>query len=279
MKQRKKALTELWNKVREKMLVDVCVWAKNGERFLPIVLKRIDDVIGRDINQKIFVDDSSTDRSVEIAESFGWTVYPNREGWICGGKKEALRHVETEFFVSVEQDLLLARNWWATIQKYMEDKNVAVAQGIRFSTNPIFHASEEYAFKNINRPYFSTDNNLYRTKIIKQLGFSDDIVAMAPFYWKVVNSGYKWIVDTNLISDHLRTSLLDDIRHRQRFYATTKIDTFVHHTSMFQLLLSLLFSLKFIRTRNAFVFLTQTLVRYSNILAYVTARGQNETQR
>jgi len=64
------------------MLVDVCMWAKNGERFLPIVLKRIDDVIGRDVNQKIFVDDSSTDRSVEIAKSFGWKVYPNIKGYI-----------------------------------------------------------------------------------------------------------------------------------------------------------------------------------------------------
>lgn len=258
------------------MLVDVCMWAKNGERFLPIVLKRIDDVIGRDVNKKIFVDDSSTDRSVEIAESFGWAVFPNRDGWICGGTKEALKHVETEFFVSVEQDLLLARNWWATIQKYMADKNVAVAQGIRFSTNPIYRVAEQYTSKNLNRPFFSVDNNLYRTKIIKQLGFSDDKVAMAPFYWKVVDSGYKWIIDTDLISDHLRTSLLDDIRHRQSFYTTTQIESFVHNTSILPLLLSLLFSIKFIRTRNAFVFLTLTLVRYSNILAYVRGRGQNE---
>lgn len=50
------------------MIVDLCVWAKNGAEYLPAVLKRADDVIPIGcVNKKIF-DDSSTDAKVEIAK-------------------------------------------------------------------------------------------------------------------------------------------------------------------------------------------------------------------
>jgi len=263
------------------MKVDLCMWAKNGALFLPHVLKRIDEVIpGECVNQKIFVDDSSVDDSVRIAKCFNWDVYPNHEGWISGGTKEALSHVETEFFVSIEQDVLLAKNWWPTILKYMEDKKVAVAQGIRFSTNAAYRAFEKYNLKKVNelsfeersRLYFSIDNNVYRTKIIKQLGFSDDPVSMIPFYEKIVSNGYKWITDTNLVSDHFRTSFFNDINHTIRLYTMTKMDTFLDHISLLRLLLGLPFSLKFIRSRNAFVFLTSTLLRFSYIPIYFHRR-------
>jgi glycosyltransferase involved in cell wall biosynthesis len=88
------------------------MWAKNGERFLPLVLSRISQVIpDENVNQKIFVDDHSTDRSREIASEFNWIVYPNLKGGIPNGANEALRHVTSEFFVSIEQDIILAKDW------------------------------------------------------------------------------------------------------------------------------------------------------------------------
>ena len=265
------------------MKVDVCMWAKNGEKFLPKVLKRIDDVIGGDINQKIFVDDSSVDGSIEIAESFGWKVYPNREGWISGGTKEALRHVETEFFVSVEQDVLLAKNWWETVQKYVEDERVAVAQGVYLSTTATIRAYEthhiqkkvnELPFEERSRFCFGIGNNLYRTKIVKELGFVDDPVTMGSFYERIVNNGYKWITDTALISDNLHISLFDDINHNTRFYAMTEMDTFLDHISIIRLLVSPVFATKLIRSGNAFVFLSAFLLRMSLIPAYIYRRQE-----
>lgn len=81
------------------MKIDLCTWTKNGEKTLPYVLKRIDEVIPHEeVNRKIAVDDSSTDNTKAILKGFNWVIYPNREGFICGGTREALRHVETDFF-------------------------------------------------------------------------------------------------------------------------------------------------------------------------------------
>lgn len=58
--------------------VDLVMWARNGERFLQRVLKRIEKVIlHEEINQKILVDDHSTDNTVKIAKQFNWSVYTN----------------------------------------------------------------------------------------------------------------------------------------------------------------------------------------------------------
>jgi len=271
--------------VGETMEVDVCMWAKNGEKFLPRVLKRIDEIMLENINQKIFVDDSSVDRSREIAKSFGWEVYHNQEGWISGGTKEALRHVETEFFVSVEQDVLLAKDWWNTIQDYMKDKKVAVAQGIYLSTTPMYREYERYNIERVNQLSFQErskncygiGNNIYRTKIVKRLGFVDDIVAMGPFFERIVNNGYKWITDTALVSDHLRTSLFDDINHNTRFYSMTKIHTFLDDISLLRLLAGIPASIRFIRSRNAFVFLVSLLMKMSYIDAYMNRRKSGRT--
>jgi len=55
--------------------VDLVMWTKNGEAFLPEVLTRIEKVIPHEnICHKILVDDQSTDRTVEIAEDFNWSI-------------------------------------------------------------------------------------------------------------------------------------------------------------------------------------------------------------
>jgi glycosyltransferase involved in cell wall biosynthesis len=80
---------------------------------LPKVLKRIDEVIPKNVvHRKILVDDHSIDKTVSIAKQFGWSVYLNPEGGTPSGVKEALEHVDCDFFVSVEQDVILAKNWW-----------------------------------------------------------------------------------------------------------------------------------------------------------------------
>jgi glycosyltransferase involved in cell wall biosynthesis len=147
------------------------MWAKNGERFLPLVLNQIDQVIPyKSINHKIFVDDHSTDRTREIAHEFNWTVYHNPKSGIPSGANEALRHVESEFFVSIEQDVILAKNWWERIPPYMDDSKVAVAQGLRISTNPTLRKLEEYVLNRKEFAWFhSIDNNIFRTEVIRQL--------------------------------------------------------------------------------------------------------------
>jgi len=134
------------------MKADLCTWTKNGAKTLIPVLKRIDDVIPiEEVREKIAVDDSSVDSTVKILKEFNWKVYPNRSGFINGGTTEALRHVRSKFFVFVEQDVLLCRNWWDIIPKNMEDKTVAVSQGVEISTNRAERGIDKYNFKKIRQ--------------------------------------------------------------------------------------------------------------------------------
>lgn len=202
--------------------IDLVMWAKNGEKFLPLVLKRIDEVIPSEyINKKIFVDDSSTDRTVDIARNFNWTVYKNPANGIASGVEEALRHVECEYFVSAEQDVLLAKDWWEKVPPYVEEKNVACSQGIRISIDPTLRALEEYAINERRTINVSIDNNIFKTKAVKTLGkiprgcpVCVDSAIMKQIIW---TTPYKWVTNAQVVSMHLsRDSIWNYLRHYRR---------------------------------------------------------------
>lgn len=209
--------------------VDLVMWAKNGESSLPRVLKRIDEVIPyENINQKILVDDHSTDKTVFIAKDFGWNVYPNPRGGISSGANEVLRHVKSDFFVSIEQDVVLAKGWWEKIPPYMEEETVAVAQGIRISTEPTLRKLEEYNYSRMKGfskdPVIfgvSIDNTIFRTAVIRQLGgFPDvcpvccDTILMKKMLYE---TRYKWVIDETTISDHIRRSISEHIKRSHEY--------------------------------------------------------------
>ncbi len=60
-------------------------------------------------------DDASSDGTQNIASSFGWSVIPNKGHGISDGANTALEAVTSDFFISFEQDLLLAPDWWQKI--------------------------------------------------------------------------------------------------------------------------------------------------------------------
>jgi len=223
------------------MKLDLCIWTKNGAKTLLPVLKRVEEVIpDEEVWKKIAVDDSSTDNTVEILKEFNWKIYQNYEGFINGGTNEALKHVETEFFVSIEQDVLLSPKWWDVVPDHMKDEKVAVAQGIELSTNKAERALEKLKVKRLkqipfeerSKMWFSIGNNIYRSGIIKKLGFVDDPVAMGPFYKKVMSRRFKWITDVNVVSTHLHGNLFDAISHTVRFYELTRQRTDIDNMSL-----------------------------------------------
>jgi len=201
----------------------------NGAKYLPIVLKRIDMVIPyENINRRILVDDHSIDRTVEVAKDFNWEVYINPETGIPSGANKAFKHVEMDYFVSLEQDLVLAGDWWEKIPKYMEDEKVAVAQGIRLATQEVLRKLDEYHYSRIGKSGdilrdlirlggISLDNNIIRTKVIKELGgfpTSCPVCMDINLMRKIISeTNYKWIMDKNVISDHIRSSIFGEARH------------------------------------------------------------------
>jgi len=200
--------------------VDLAMWTKDGERFLAKVLKRIDEVIPfENIGQKILVDDHSADNTVKIARDFNWSVYMNPATGIPSGANEALRRVETEFFVSLEQDILLEKDWWSKITPHFDDEKVACAQGIKLPTNETLRKLEEYVeARHLGaKEFVAIDNNIFRTNIVKGLGgfpTSCPICADTILMKTILNrTSCRWIIDKNIVSLHIRESVLHQIRH------------------------------------------------------------------
>lgn len=222
--------------------VDLVMWTKNGARTLPRVLLRINQVIPKEfVNKKIMVDDASNDATPNIASSFGWSVIPNKGHGISDGSNTALEHVTSDFFVSFEQDLLLSPDWWQKIPPLLENTSVAAASGMRFADKPVgVKKMQEYVgkkyrgeanlaswLKSRDMSAFTLgktlDNTIYKTKIIKELGGFPKLRVNAgvdtTLAYKIDSACFKWIVDYNVHSVHLRNSLKQELNH-QYWYGT-----------------------------------------------------------
>jgi len=217
------------------MKVDLVMWAKDGERYLPQVLKRIDEVIpSENVDQKILVDDHSVDRTVEIAKDFNWKIFENPETGVASGANEALRHVRREFFISFEQDLLLAKNWWDVVPNLLlSSKKVAIASGVRLPDRPyairILNEYEITKYKEREESDLgrTLDNTIYKTKILRDLGGFPKIKVSSGvdtvLAYRIKRAGFKWRVTTQVRSIHIREGLWQELKHYY-WYATNQYE-------------------------------------------------------
>ncbi|UCE95795.1 MAG: glycosyltransferase [Candidatus Bathyarchaeota archaeon] len=225
---------------------DLVMWTRNGAKTLPFVLKRISEVIPDEcVNNRVVVDDQSNDKTVEIAESYGWNVVLNEGTGISDGANTALKHVNSEYFISFEQDLLLSSDWWEKIPSYLENPNVAAASGMRFADKPAgirklqqyvarkYRGEAELAsWLRTRKPAAFTlgktlDNTIYRTQVIKAIGgfpkMNVNAGVDAVLAYKIEQANYNWVVDYAVQSVHLRQGLKQELRH-QYWYATQLYD-------------------------------------------------------
>jgi glycosyltransferase involved in cell wall biosynthesis len=221
--------------------VDLVMWTFNGAATLPSVLKRISEVIPQEfVGKKVISDDRSTDDTRKIAESFGWTVVLDEGKGISDNANTALKNVESEFFVSFEQDLLLARDWWSKIPQALSDPHVAAASGMRFADKPRgvrrlqLYVAKKYRGKAQLESWLrgremaaftlgkTLDNTIYRTEAVRaiggfpKLGSSSGVDTILAY--ELDQHGYKWFVDYAVQSVHLRKGLAQELNH-QFWYA------------------------------------------------------------
>lgn len=221
--------------------VDLIMWTYNGAKTLPSVLKRINQVIPAEfVAKKVISDDHSTDDTRKIAEFYGWTVVMNEGKGISDNANNALKQVELEFFVSFEQDLLLAPDWWNKIPKALENPKVAAASGMRFADKPPgihqlqFYVAKKYRgeaqldswLRGREMAAFTLgktlDNTIYKTRAIREvggfpkLGSSSGVDTVLAY--EMDQHGYQWFVNYNVQSVHLRNNLRQELSH-QYWYA------------------------------------------------------------
>lgn len=204
------------------------MWTKNGEQSLPRVLSQVDEVIPQEcIHNKIMVDDCSTDKTVDVGKDFNWIVYKNPSSGISSGANIGLSYVDCSFFISMEQDILLATNWWDKIPELLENEKVAIASGVRITNNPIAvrklqeYTTERYRRETQHKTSFlygkTLDNTIYKTEILRKLGGFPKLKINAGvdtvLAKKINDCGMRWLVDFDVKSIHLRRGLYQELKH------------------------------------------------------------------
>ena len=205
--------------------LDLVMWTFNGERTLPLVLNRINQVIPKDvINQRLIVDDGSKDNTVEIARKCHWKVTRNEGKGISDGANTALKHVQTDYFCSFEQDVFLTADWWPKVSALILDKKgVGAACGLRFlPRNNFCYNIEPYQLyrKDIDfhGGYGKTlDNTIWNTEILGSVGGFPRVnfAGIDTILFDLMElKSYKWLTDYNVKSLHMHQGgLLNEFRH------------------------------------------------------------------
>ncbi|MCW4008819.1 MAG: glycosyltransferase [Candidatus Bathyarchaeota archaeon] len=224
------------------MRVDVVSWTKNGAKYLPAVLKRLEEALpSEDVHRKILVDDHSVDNTREIAKDFGWEIYLNPSTGISAGANYALSKVDCKYFISIEQDLLLAKDWWLKIPQYLSNPKTAAASGMRFASQPAGvtklqrYVAKKYRGESTLSPWLRSremgaftlgktlDNTIYRTSVIRAVGGFPKMQVNAGvdtiLAYMLHDAGYDWRVDYTVQSIHLRAGLKHELQH-QYLYGT-----------------------------------------------------------
>ncbi len=205
--------------------MDLVIWTLNSAKTLAFTLRSIDKVIPKEcIGQKIMIDAHSTDATAKIGKKYGWNVIDAETVGIPNQANQALKMIKTEFFASFEHDVVLNDQWFSKVMKILQDDPlVAVAQGVRITTNPVFKTIEEICLER-GVPYTSIDNNIYRTEIIKKIGGFDPkylISCDRNLKERINETGYKWVSDKTIVSDHLRGGIRQSAKH---FYELSRLD-------------------------------------------------------
>jgi len=220
---------------------DIVMWTKNGADTLPVVLERLCNLLEKRgvVSQKIIADDNSTDETTVIARRYGWKTVPNKGGGISDGANTALDLVETEWFASFEQDIVLAEDWLQKIPNKLQKPEIAAASGMRYPSAPkglakLMHYTDERGIRDETTPWLESknpgafylgktlDNTIYKTNVLREMGGFPNVgnagadVILAHNFRK---TGYQWIVDYTVHSQHLRKNLKQELRH-QYFYGT-----------------------------------------------------------
>ncbi|MEJ5327575.1 MAG: glycosyltransferase family A protein, partial [Candidatus Bathyarchaeia archaeon] len=103
------------------MPIDVIVITKNSERMLRECLCSVYSNVP--VNRLIIVDGYSTDKTLNIVEEFqrkhGNVLLLQDKGNRATARQKGISHVETEWFMFVDSDVVLSRGWFRKAEAHL----------------------------------------------------------------------------------------------------------------------------------------------------------------
>ena len=194
------------------MDVDVVIITKNSEHMLSECLKSVYKNVP--VNRLIVVDGYSTDKTLEIVHKFqkkhGNILLIQDRGNRATARQKGINQVKTEWFMFVDSDAVLCKDWFKKAEKHV-GQNVGAVWGIEvWSTlqNPAILK----IFLLVTRKIFDlrggTHDTLIRTDLVKDIEIPKFLHVFEDAYIKdwITQKGYKLIACYDPYCIHYRPS-------------------------------------------------------------------------
>jgi glycosyltransferase involved in cell wall biosynthesis len=181
------------------MRVDVIVITKNSERVLDECLKAIYENVP--LNHLIIVDGNSTDKTLEIVSEFqkkhGNVLVIQDNGTRASARQKGIDQVGTEWFMFVDSDAVLCKDWFNKAEKHIS-QNVGAVWGIEvWSTikNPAILKIFLWLTRKIFDLRGGTHDTLIRTDLVSDIKIPKALHVFEDAYIKdwITQKGYKLI--------------------------------------------------------------------------------------
>jgi glycosyltransferase involved in cell wall biosynthesis len=200
------------------MDVDVVIITKNSEHMLSECLKSVYKNVP--VNRLIVVDGDSTDRTLAIVHKFqkkhGNILVLQDRGTRATARQKGIDQVKTEWFMFVDSDAVLCKDWFKKAEKHL-GQDVGAVWGIEvWSTiqNPVLLKTFLWITRKIFDLRGGTHDTLIRTDLVKDIEIPKFLHVFEDAYIKdwITQKGYKLIACYNPYCLHFRPASVWTIR-------------------------------------------------------------------
>lgn len=192
------------------MDVDVVIITKNSERMLKECIKSVYDNVP--VNRLIVVDGYSIDKTLDIVNEFqkkhGNVLLLQDHGTRATARQKGINHVQTEWFMFVDSDAVLCKDWFKRAEKYL-GQDVGAVWGIEVWST-IRNPTVLKMFLLVTRKIFDlrggTHDTLIRTELVKDIEIPKILHVFEDAYIKdwITQKGYKMVACYNPYCVHFR---------------------------------------------------------------------------
>ncbi|MEM2999051.1 MAG: glycosyltransferase family 2 protein [Candidatus Bathyarchaeia archaeon] len=192
------------------MLVDVVVITKNSERMLRECLESVYRNVP--VNCLIVVDGYSTDKTLDILQEFhsknGNVLLLHDKGNRATARQKGISHVETEWFMFVDSDVILSKDWFKKAEQHLA-ADVGAVWGIEVWST-IKSPMVLKLFLWITRKIFDirggTHDTLIRTEAVRDIEIPKNLHVFEDAYIKdwITRKGYKLVACYDPFCIHYR---------------------------------------------------------------------------
>ncbi|MCX8152962.1 MAG: glycosyltransferase family 2 protein [Candidatus Bathyarchaeota archaeon] len=193
------------------MRVDVVVITKNSEKMLKECLESVYSNVP--VSRLIVVDGYSTDKTLEIVKEFqkkhGNVLLLYDRGNRATARQKGLSHVETTWFMFVDSDVVLCKNWFRKAEKHLA-ADVGAVWGIEVWST-IKSQKVLKLFLWITRKIFDlrggTHDTLIRTEAVRDIEIPKNLHVFEDAYimnW-ITRKGYRLVACYDPFCIHYRS--------------------------------------------------------------------------